>query len=91
MHHTFANGLRFGPDGWLFGRCGASSSGEMGVPGTPEEQRIPLRGTMWRYHPQRKVVEALSSGTTNRGAWLNSVHKRKLVRLEKRVRVFLPR
>ncbi len=65
MHHTFANGLRFGPDGWLYGRCGASSSGEMGVPGTPAEQRIPLRGTIWRYHPRRKVVEAISSGTTN--------------------------
>jgi putative membrane-bound dehydrogenase-like protein len=65
MHHTFANGLRFGPDEWLYGRCGASSAGEMGVPGTPAEQRIPLCGTMWRYHPQRKVVEALSSGTTN--------------------------
>src|SRR6185295_6986705 len=24
-----------------------------------------MRGTIWRYHPQRKVVEALSSGTTN--------------------------
>jgi putative membrane-bound dehydrogenase-like protein len=65
MHHTFANGLRFGPDGWLYGRCGASSVGEMGVPGTPADQRLPLRGTIWRYHPQRKVVEALSSGTTN--------------------------
>ena len=65
MHHTFANGLRFGPDGWLYGRCGASSAGEMGLPGTPAEQRIPLRGTMWRYHPKRQVVEALSSGTTN--------------------------
>src|SRR5437762_171184 len=65
MHHTFANGLRFGPDGWLYGRCGASSAGEVGVPGTPAEQRIPLRGTMWRYHPRRKVVEVLSSGTTN--------------------------
>jgi len=62
MHHTFANGLRFGPDGWLYGRCGASS---VGVPGTPDEQRIPMRGTIWRFQPQRKVVEALSSGTTN--------------------------
>src|SRR5690349_15625592 len=44
MHHTFANGLRFGPDGWLYGRCGASSAGEVGLPGTPAEQRIPLRG-----------------------------------------------
>jgi len=65
MHHTFANGLRFGPDGWLYGRCGASSTGEVGVPGAPPEQRIPLRGTIWRFHPRRKVVEALSSGTTN--------------------------
>jgi putative membrane-bound dehydrogenase-like protein len=63
--HTFANGLRFGPDGWLYGRCGASSAGEMGMPGTPAEERIPMRGTIWRYHPRRKVVEALSSGTTN--------------------------
>jgi putative membrane-bound dehydrogenase-like protein len=64
-YHNFANGLRFGPDGWLYGRCGASSPGELGAPGTPVEARVPLRGTMWRYHPQRKVVEALSSGTTN--------------------------
>ena len=25
-HHNFANGLRWGPDGWLYGRCGASAS-----------------------------------------------------------------
>jgi putative membrane-bound dehydrogenase-like protein len=64
-YHNFANGLRFGPDGWLYGRCGASSPGEIGAPGTPADQRIPMRGTIWRYHPQRKVVEALSGGTTN--------------------------
>jgi len=64
-YHNFANGLRFGPDGWLYGRCGASSPGEIGVPGTPADRRIPMRGTLWRYHPQRKVVEVLSSGCTN--------------------------
>src|SRR5437588_4047450 len=64
-YHNFANGLRFGPDGWLYGRCGASSPGEIGVPSTPEEKRIPLRGTVWRYDPKRRVVEALSCGTTN--------------------------
>jgi putative membrane-bound dehydrogenase-like protein len=63
--HNFANGLRFGPDGWLYGRCGASSPGELGVPGTPAAERVPMRGTIWRYHPRRKVVEALSSGCTN--------------------------
>jgi len=64
-YHNFANGLSWGPDGWLYGRCGASCPGEVGLPGTPAERRVPLRGTMWRYQPQRKVFEALSSGTTN--------------------------
>ncbi len=64
-YHNYANGLRFGPDGWLYGRCGASAPGEIGVPGTAKEARIPLRGTIWRYHPTRKVFEALSSGCTN--------------------------
>ncbi|MCD6049303.1 MAG: Cytochrome c [Verrucomicrobia bacterium] len=64
-YHNFANGLRFGPDGWLYGRCGASSPGEIGAPGTPAKERIPMRGGMWRYHPQTKVFEALTSGTTN--------------------------
>lgn len=64
-YHNYANGLRFGPDGWLYGRCGASAPGEIGAPGRPKDARIPLRGTMWRYHPTRKAFEALSSGCTN--------------------------
>jgi putative membrane-bound dehydrogenase-like protein len=34
-YHNFANGLRFGPDGWLYGRCGGSCPGRIGVPGSP--------------------------------------------------------
>jgi putative membrane-bound dehydrogenase-like protein len=64
-YHNFANGLKWGPDGWLYGRCGGSCPGELGVPGTPPEQRVPLRGGIWRFHPQRKFVEALCHGTTN--------------------------
>ncbi|MFO0887625.1 MAG: PVC-type heme-binding CxxCH protein [Isosphaeraceae bacterium] len=64
-YHNFANGLRWGPDGWLYGRCGASSPGDVGAPGTPMADRIPLRGGLWRYHPTRKVFEALACGTTN--------------------------
>ena len=64
-YHNFANGLSWGPDGWLYGRCGASCPGEMGVPGTSDQQRVPLRGGMWRFHPQRGTVEALTHGTTN--------------------------
>ena len=64
-HHTFANGLIWGPDGWLYGRCGASSPGEIGSPGAEPHQRVPLRGGIWRYHPERKIFEAICHGTTN--------------------------
>ncbi len=64
-HHTFANGLRWGPDGWLYGRCGASSPGEIGAPGTPASGRVPVRGGIWRYHPARRRFEMLAHGTTN--------------------------
>ncbi len=64
-HHTFANGLNWGPDGWLYGRCGASSPGEVGVRGTPADRRVPVRGGLWRYHPTRKRFEMLAHGTTN--------------------------
>ncbi|MFM7522130.1 MAG: PVC-type heme-binding CxxCH protein, partial [Planctomycetota bacterium] len=63
-HHTFANGLSWGPDGWLYGRCGASSPGAIGPPGVAAAARVPLRGGMWRYHPERKVFEAVCHGTT---------------------------
>ncbi len=64
-YHNFANGLKWGPDGWLYGRVGHSCPGRVGVPGTPEAERAPLEGAMWRYHPERRVFEALNSGTTN--------------------------
>ncbi len=64
-YHNFANGLRFGPDGWLYGRCGHSCPGKLGVPGTPDEQRVPMKGGIWRYHPEKKIVEVLTHGTTN--------------------------
>lgn len=64
-YHNFANGLRWGPDGWLYGRCGGSCPGDIGKPGTPNDQRVPLRGGIWRYHPTRETVEVLCSGTTN--------------------------
>ncbi|MFZ2276194.1 MAG: PVC-type heme-binding CxxCH protein [Prosthecobacter sp.] len=64
-YHNFANGLRFGPDGWLYGRCGHSCPGRLGIPGTPDDQRVPMKGGIWRYHPEKKIVEVLTHGTTN--------------------------
>ncbi len=64
-YHNFANGLKFGPDGWLYGRCGASAPGLIGLPGAEPKDRVPLRGGIWRFHPRRNVVEVLCYGTTN--------------------------
>ena len=64
-YHNFANGLRWGPDGWLYGRCGGSCPGNVGAPGMLDEERVPLRGGIWRYHPKRKFFEVIVHGTTN--------------------------
>ena len=64
-HHNFANGLAFGPDGWLYGRCGHSCPARIGPPGTPEEQRLDMEGGLWRYHVPSRRAEVLTTGTTN--------------------------
>lgn len=63
--HTFANGLKWGPDGWLYGRIGISSTSGIDVPGIPLEKRSPTAGGIWRYHPTRKIFEPYCHGTTN--------------------------
>jgi len=63
--HTLANGLKWGPDGWLYGRVGISSTSFVGTPGTPEDKRQPTAGGIWRYHPIKKVYEPYCHGTTN--------------------------
>lgn len=64
-YHNFANGIRFGPDGWLYGRCGGSCPGRIGLPGTADENRCALEGGIWRYSPSHRSVEVLTTGTTN--------------------------
>lgn len=64
-YHNLVNGLRFGPDGWLYGRCGATGAADVGLPGSAPEDLIPVRGGMWRYHPKRRVFETITSGNTN--------------------------
>jgi putative membrane-bound dehydrogenase-like protein len=63
--HTFANGLKWGPDGWLYGRCGISSTSFVGTPETPVEKRQGIAGGLWRYHPTQKKFEIVCYGTTN--------------------------
>jgi putative membrane-bound dehydrogenase-like protein len=63
--HTLANGLKWGPDGWLYGRQGILAHSVIGVSGGADESRKKLNGGIWRYHPTRKTVEVVAEGTTN--------------------------
>ncbi|MES2707690.1 MAG: PVC-type heme-binding CxxCH protein [Verrucomicrobiota bacterium] len=64
-HHTMANGLRWGPDGWLYGRHGIQAMSALGKPGTPDRDRLRMNVGIWRYHPQRQTLEVVCEGTTN--------------------------
>ncbi|HWL07025.1 MAG TPA: PVC-type heme-binding CxxCH protein [Planctomicrobium sp.] len=66
-NHTPANGLKWGPDGWLYGRQGILSSSNVGKPGASESQRFKMDTGVWRYHPTRGVAEPVMHGMTN--AW----------------------
>jgi putative membrane-bound dehydrogenase-like protein len=63
--HNFANGLKWGPDGWLYGRNGISNVGRVAAPGTRREDRVEIGPGVWRYHPHSKRVEMVATGTTN--------------------------
>jgi len=63
--HNMFNGLKWGPDGWLWGCNGILSESRVGKPGTPESKRVAINCGVWRYHPARGVFEAVAHGTTN--------------------------
>ncbi len=63
--HNIVNGLRWGPDGWLYGRHGITDTSSVGAPGTPQDKRTKLNCAMWRFHPTRKVFEVVAHGGTN--------------------------
>ena len=63
--HTPANGLKWGPDGWLYARHGIQATSSIGKPGSGESQRIKINTGVWRYHPKRGAVETVMFGMTN--------------------------
>ncbi|MGL5097808.1 MAG: PVC-type heme-binding CxxCH protein, partial [Planctomycetia bacterium] len=65
IRHNIVNGLRWGPDGWLYGRHGIQAVSRIGPPDATPEQRTPINVGMWRYHPQTKRFEVVCHGTTN--------------------------
>tara|TARA_R110002049_G_scaffold50370_3_gene143025 strand:+ start:42745 stop:45648 length:2904 start_codon:yes stop_codon:yes gene_type:complete len=63
--HNVVNGLKIGPDGWLYGRHGITARSMVGKPNTPLKQRQIVNCSIWRYHPQRETFEVVCRGGTN--------------------------
>lgn len=63
--HNIVNGLRWGPDGWLYGRHGITDNSLVGAPGTPEAGRTRLNTAIWRLHPVTRRFEVVCHGGTN--------------------------
>ena len=64
-YHNFANGLRWGPDGWLYGRCGASAPGEVRRPGDPPDKAVAAPRRRLALSPRAQGLRGLCHGTTN--------------------------
>ena len=63
--HETLNAFIWGPDGWLYGCHGVFTYSNVGRPGTPDKDRIPLNAGVWRYHPTRHEFEVFAWGTSN--------------------------
>ncbi|MBM4004555.1 MAG: c-type cytochrome [Planctomycetes bacterium] len=65
VRHNIVNGLKWGPDGWLYGRHGILATSLVGKPGSGPSQRTKLNCAVWRYHPTRGDFDVVAQGTTN--------------------------
>ena len=65
IRHNIVNGLRWGPDGWLYGRHGILETSFVGRPGATESQRQSLNCGIWRFHPKSHTFEVVAHGSTN--------------------------
>ncbi|MEZ0386777.1 MAG: PVC-type heme-binding CxxCH protein, partial [Verrucomicrobium sp.] len=61
--HAVANSLHFGPDGWLYGANGSTTTGNVSSKVT---KNVKWEGQcLWRYHPVTRVFEIYGEGAGN--------------------------
>lgn len=66
--HSVANGLVWGPDGWLYGAQGSTTSCRVTRPGLDpaDAPGVYFEGCMvWRYHPETRAFEIFAEGGGN--------------------------
>lgn len=61
--HAVANSLRWGPDGWLYGAQGSTTTA---VISSKVSKNVAFKGqVIWRYHPEIHVFEVFAEGGGN--------------------------
>ena len=61
--HSVANSIRWGPDGWLYGANGSTTTATVNSAVT---RNVHFKGQcIWRYHPDTKVFEIFAEGGGN--------------------------
>ncbi len=66
--HSVANGLAWGPDGWIYGAQGSTTTSRVSRPGIDPEGApgVFVEGCMvWRYHPAKRIYEIFADGSGN--------------------------
>ena len=66
--HSVANGLTWGPDGWIYGGQGSTVTSHVYRPGIDKDKTdgIYHEGCMvWRYHPKERIFEIFAEGGGN--------------------------
>jgi len=62
--HSVMNSLQWGPDGWLYGVNGSTTTGKVNCPATGKV--VQWQGQMvWRYHPKTRHFEIYAEGGGN--------------------------
>ncbi len=61
--HAVANSLRWGPDGWLYGAQGSTTTATISSSVTKD---VHFKGqAIWRYHPESEIFELFAEGGGN--------------------------
>ncbi len=61
--HAVANSLRWGPDGWLYGAQGSTTTANIN---SRASKNVAFQGqAIWRYHPETSVFEVFAEGGGN--------------------------
>ena len=66
--HSVGNGIVLGPDGWIYGVHGSTSSSRVTRPGfdSADAEPVHFEGCMvWRYHPKTREYDIFSEGSGN--------------------------